>query len=224
VTLTLTPYTGYSPMNVAKDAKYRVTANGEIRLEFRESARVRYLLTTDKHPRLVEMVNAVKLELTGQPGGAFYLNEFQHVLVPDGRGGSCFWSGSYDGTLEFHNGSQVVSPNAPVDLRPGDRWPGPHVGIKYVLAADTNDVRYEKVDGRRAETFFLSDDVGPSAASRLARRIATVKGSSGGGFYINERQELFAPVGTVAAGYTYLYIGHLGEDRWFDSPVGYGAH
>src|SRR4051812_40916111 len=96
--MTLTRYTGNSPMRVSKDAKYSVTANGEIRLEFRESDRVRYLLTTDEHPQLVQLVNAVKQQIFGQIGGAFYINEYQQVLVPDGQGGACYVAGRYERT------------------------------------------------------------------------------------------------------------------------------
>lgn len=220
--MSLTRYTGNSPMRVSKDAKYSITAGGEIRLEFRESERVRYLLTTDEHPRLVAMVNAVKQSATGQNGGAFYINEYQHVLVPDGQGGGCYFAGTYDATLEFRERDLLVSPVAPATLRPGDRWPGPHVGIKYTLASGASEIRYEKVDGRRREEVWLSDTAGPSATSRLARRIAAVKGPQGGGFFINERQELFAPL-AAGARVDYQYIGSLGDDVWFPPPSEFGA-
>jgi hypothetical protein len=60
----------------------------------------------------------------------------------------------------------------------------------------------------------LSDDVGRTAANQLARRLARVKGSSGGRIYINERCEFFAPV-TSADYARFLYLGHLADDTWF---------
>src|SRR5688500_5702679 len=75
--MTLTRYWGYSPMRVGKDTKYSVTASGDIKLEYQETARVRWLLATGDHPDLVEMVNRVKESLTGRVGGAFYINEFR---------------------------------------------------------------------------------------------------------------------------------------------------
>jgi hypothetical protein len=221
--MTLRRYPGYTPMNVAKDAKYSVSAIGEVRLEYQESARVRFLLSTDGHPGLVEMVNAVKKDLTGQPGGAFYINEFKAVLVPDGQGGRCYWAGEYHETLEFRDKELFVSPVAPGDLEPGDAWPGPRVGIKYVLVAGGADIRYELVDGRRREIVLLSDDVGASAAARTARLVAETKGSAGGPFYVNECRELFAPVGGNGS-YSYLYVGNLEGLAWFDAPAAWNSN
>lgn len=213
----LTRYAGYSPMRVGKDTKYSVTASGDIKLEYQEKARVRWLLATGDHPDLVKMVNAVKTELTGREGGAFYINEYTHVLVPDGAGGVCYFAGWYDTPLVFREGDLTVSSKAPGHLSPGDPWPGPRVGIKYVLAAGATEIRYEKVDGRRTEEVWLSDTAGPSATTRLAIRIARIKGNAGGAFFINESRELFAPVG-VGPRVDYVYIGHLEQDAWFPEP------
>ena len=81
------------------------------------------------------MVNAVKTELSGREGGAFYINEFSSVLVPDGAGQCSYWAGDYKETLEFRDGDLRVSPVATPGLRAGDPWMGPRVGIKYVLVA-----------------------------------------------------------------------------------------
>lgn len=216
--MTLTRYRGYSPMRVGKDTKYSVTTSGDIKLEYQETARVRWLLATGDHPDLVEMVNEVKRELTGREGGGFYINEFQAVLVPDGEGGRCYCAGDYKETLEFRDGDFFVSPVAPDGLGPGDPWSGPRVGIKYVLTAGAGDIKCQLVDGRRTETVFLSDDVGLSAASRTAKMVAAVKGNAGGPFYVNECRELFAPVGGDGA-YDYLYIGRLEGMPWFSPPT-----
>lgn len=191
--MNLRTYTGHTPSNVSRDAKYTVTANGEIRLEYRLDSRTKELLSTTRHPTLVDMVNAVKLEINRTPGGVFYINEFGDVLVPDNAGGSV-WAGYYDRTLKFDFDGSVISPKAPPDLNPGDRWPGPHPGVRYVLRAGGRDVKYELRSGTRITEIRLSDEVGDQAANATAARIRAVKGSSGGRFYINERCELFAPV------------------------------
>lgn len=218
--MTLKRYTGYSPSRVSKDAKYTVTADGKVRLEYQESRRVRVLLTTDDHPDLVKMVNKVKNAINFREGGQFYINEFHHVLVPDGEGGPCYYAGSYEEPLVFADGDLTVGPEAAPDLRPGDDWKGPHVGIPYVLNAGATDIRYEKVDGRRRITTYLSDERGREAALKLSQRLGKIKGSSGGRFFINEAGELFAPVG-LAGDWSYIYLGDLGEDVWFPPPAGY---
>ncbi|MBC9820511.1 hypothetical protein [Terrabacter sp. MAHUQ-38] len=218
----LTPYTGLVPSNVNRDAKYRVSAHGEIRLEYFISHSMKELLATADHSDLADMVNAVKMVLNGVPGGPFYINEWGDVLVKGGDGRSCYWAGHYDERLEFKTeDGVVVSPSAPDGLQPGDAWPGPHVGIRYVLEAGAQDVKYERVvSERRVAIVHLSDEVGGPAARETAARISAVKGASGGRFYINEAGEMFGPVSSNDYAH-FLYIGHLEASRWFAAPSGY---
>ena len=220
---TLLRYTGLSPQRVSRDAKYSVSAGGSITLEYRESTRVRYLLSTEDHPDLADMVNDVKVAWQGARGGAFYINEFKFVLVPDGGGGPCFYAGQWDDTLVFRDGSLEVSPHAPEDLQPGDIWPGPHVGIPYVLNASLTDIRYDISEGRRTETFFLSDTNDSSAVRELTQRLGHHKRSAGGRIFINEAYEFFAPV-REGDQWIYRYLGPLDleKDPWFLPPEGFG--
>lgn len=209
-------YPGLTPSNVNKDAKYSVVFSRkgegmEIRLVYTISATEQELLTTDRHDDLVELVNRAKIAATGVAGGAFYVNEFLHVLVPTPAG--CFFVGHYDRLLEFSFDGGIISPIAPHDLRPGDPWPGPHVGIRYTLAAGGNDIRYEHTIGTRIIKKSLSTEHGRILAMRLANRLRDVKGSRGGRIYINEAAEFFAPVEN-----DYLYLGSLDEDVWFSPP------
>lgn len=218
--MTLKHYTGVRPSNVSHDAKYSVTATGEVKLIYRATDRERWLLSTADHSQLVGMVDAVKTQINGVKGGVFYINEFCDVLVPDPDGGAPYWAGCYDGVIEFTFETKVISSIAPPGLQPGDAWPGPHAGIRYVLMAGGSDIKYTLVDGRRTAEVRLSDNVGRATSSRLANRLAEVKGTSGGRVYINERCEFFGPVSTNDYS-TFLYLGNLGEDLWFRAPDGY---
>jgi hypothetical protein len=205
------------PSNVSRDAKYSVVHGPDemrVRLEFQIDRRVRALLTTDAHPELVEKVNKVKTAHGGAPGGAFYINEFFHVVVPT-VDGSYYYGGTYDAPLEFDYEGQIVSPIAPPGLAVGDEWTGPHVGVAYVLTASSDDIYYRRTDGNLVRKYHLSDEVGAEAANALAKRLAVVKGTNGGRIYINECGEFFAPVQSAGA---FLYLGHLGEDAWFGAP------
>jgi hypothetical protein len=210
-------YPGLAPSNVNKDAKYsiRTGANGmEVQLTYRVSDRERALLSTDRHEPLVNMVNAVKTDVNGQAGGAFYINEFKDVLVP--AGGECYFAGIYDSPLEFDFDGPIISPRAPGDLEPGDPWLGPHVGVRYTLTAGGHDIRGEKKTGKITREEPLSDYVGEAAAAELAHRLARTKGSQGGRVYLNECCEFFSP--PSGGGSEYLYLGSLGEDLWFPPP------
>lgn len=194
-----------------------MSASGEVRLTFHIDARTKDLLTTSAHPVLAKMVNRAKEEVNGRPGGIFYINECGIVLVPGKSPGSCVNAGRYDGLLEFELDGDVISPRAPSDLRAGDPWPGPHVGVAYILCAGGSDVRYELRQGNRITQVFLSDVVDETKAKRTAARIAHVKGSAGGKFYINEQCEMFAPV-EHKSGWRFLYIGHIEDSAWFPCP------
>ena len=98
----------------------------------------------------------------------------------------------------------------------GEIWTGPHPGIPYVLRAGGGDVYYTSEPRENVtKKVLLSKERGEDAAKAFARRIQEVKGWAGGRFYINEFQELFAPL-TGADGVHYVYIGPLALDEpWF---------
>src|SRR5262249_40660399 len=140
---------GNTARAIGKDARYTVKLNGSIELLFDLGDNEHALLTTDAHPELVELVNAAK-RFTGssQGGGGFVINEYRHVLVPASSGDQVLFAGVYTRDLEFEFDGMIVSPVAPPGITAGDAWPGPHVGIKYTLAAGASDVRYEQQTAR----------------------------------------------------------------------------
>ncbi|MDA0269485.1 MAG: hypothetical protein O2798_00695 [Chloroflexi bacterium] len=214
------PYPGNLPRNVNHDAKYSVVHDSDgdmrVRLLYTLSEGERALLSTDKHPKLVAMVNEVKDEIHGAPGGAFYINEYRQVIVPTNT--AYFFAGTYETLLEFEFEGKVIGPKASSTVTPGDTWIGPHVGIPYTLAAGGRDFYYE-VETRPSVTkrVTLSAAVGAPAAAALARRLAEVKGSQGGRVYINEAREFFAPI-EVGGAWQQRYLGPLGKDAWFPQP------
>lgn len=218
-------YKGYWPSVVAKDAKYHVTARGEVRLIYRESRDEELHLEIGGHRLLTDLVNGVKVSHSGHPGGVFYLNEYGHVIVPamvDDRQ-KCYYAGTYREILEFPYQGVRYGPVPPNGLRPGDEWPGPHVGIPYILAPGGVDIRYESREQRgsgvlRIRRVWLSESVGPGYARALAGRLIETKGSHGGRIYINEAQAFFAPV-EGSSGSRFRYLGSLGSEPWFPEPA-----
>lgn len=218
--MTVYLYPGYCPSNVSKDAKYSIKhgdhGDWSVHLVYTVNNRVRELLTTNAHPNLVEMVNAAKREITGHEGGAFYINEYAHVVVPTQQGH--LYAGSYSKELRFEFEGSTIGPAAPDGLEPGAEWPGPHPGVAYTLAAGGDDIYYEhKVTPKRIEKRMLSDETGLRSAASLSRRLSVVKGNQGGRIYINERCEFFAPV-KGSEGWRFRYLGHLEDDSWFSGP------
>ena len=215
----LTPYRGNAPESVNRDAKYSVVHENRgmvVCLIYRLNEQERALLATARHPVLVEMVNAVKEQTSGQAGGQFYINEYQMVIVPTAEQG-CFCAGTYEDPLQFEFEGATISPQAPADLQIGDEWRGPHVGIPYVLTADGRDIRYEvEVRPRVIRRERLRDVVGASRAAQVAKRLSPYK-PGGGRVYINEAREFFSPVESGGR-WICTYLGSLESDAWFPSP------
>ena len=203
-------YTWLEPSSVKTDGKYRVTADGQIRLVYTLDRQERALLTTKEHPGLVAMVQKVKRAHGDQPSGIFYINEWRHVLVK--AGGGTWFAGRYEPLLQFDFDGRPISAVAPKEIEPGDPWDGPRVGIKYTLSAAGDDLyckRMVRPQVERKET--LSDHI--DGAAHVVRRWSKHK-SGGGGVYINEAREIFAP---RAGGWTYL--GRAAMHEWFPEPV-----
>lgn len=211
--MSLLVYPGRVPSNVNKDAKYSIKhVNGgmEVTVLYPVGPGERELLATADHAALVEMVNAVKVAANGSPGGSFYINEFQDVIVPS-TAGVAYFAGIYGPTLEFNLEGSIVSAKAPPGLRPGDDWPGPRAGVAYVLAAGGNDIYYLEETGSRERKVLLSEQCDDKKSRALAQRLAKVKGTSGGRIYINEECEFFDPN-------TKVYLGSIDDDPWFVPP------
>lgn len=220
-------FTGNRPRNVARDAHYSVRRGKEpntyeIGLLYRAQNDEQWKVASDTHPELVEMVNAVKIDKAYTPGGSFYINEYQQVIVPVAGEDTYYYAGDYDKLLVFEFEGHLIS-GEPTDLSgnllsPGDIWEGPHAGIPYILCAGGQDIRYTlEVRPNVTKEVRLSRVIGPQAARGVAAQIRKVKGFDGGRFYVNERRSIFAP---IQEGWDtkYLYIGQLDLERWFPAP------
>jgi len=219
-------FSGNCPRNVSKDAKYSVrTGNGKyvVGLMYHADEGERWHMTTEDHPDLVEMVNAVKTTHGTAPGGPFYINEYKHVIVPIGESGLYYLAGRYERVLHFDfegnriSGEPVNSHGAPLIL--GDQWTGPHAGIPYVLSAGGNDIYYRSRPRPNVTTdVLLSSKRGKAIASQIARMLAVLKGPSGGRVYVNEFGVVFSPV-SDDNGMNYVYFGQISMDAWFPDPT-----
>ena len=218
-------FRGNCPTNVAKDAKYTVRsgeAGPVVSLTFNTGDDERWYMTTENHPELVAMVNAVKTGQGSAPNGSFYINEYNQVIVPVLGSTDYFIAGTYATRLRFEFEGKTLSGEA-IDLdgnpiSPGGQWTGPHPGIPYVLAAGGADVYYDSTPRPNVKKRVkLSKVLDPPTASEVAGMIREHKGYSGGRFYVNEFRSIFAP---IQEGYDwqYIYVGELDLSKWFPMP------
>jgi hypothetical protein len=219
-------FTGNCPANVSRDAKYAVRRrDGEwvVELLYEYEDIERWHVANRDHKQLVEMVNDVKVGVGDRPGGPFYINEHSQVIVPAGVGARYYLAPEeYEGLLRFEfEGKTISGEGITLDgqpLEPRAIWEGPHHGIPYILEAGGSDIYYER-ETRPDVTSKnrLSKHVAPAELAAITELVRNVKGYDGGRFYINEWQELFAPI--TEDELVYRYIGHLEmDDGWFPKP------
>ena len=237
-------YRGVWPQNVSKLAKYVVRRQDgmwKVTVQYEVEDGLKYLAVEQGDSDVVPRVNDLKTRLQGSPGGAFYVNEYRHVIVPissssnSGNSSNYFYAGQLQDDFIFEfEGSQLTTKPINLEgtpLKSGEIWKGPRPGIPYILSAGGNDIYYEKP--------ALTDDDPPSVRPgmtmqmRLSKRmqdrsllkqaidpIRRIRGYEGGRFYVNEHCAIFTPVDDVnRAGIEYVYCGQLDMNAWFPEPV-----
>lgn len=238
-----TLYRGLWPQVVGRLAKYAVRfIDGEWKISvwYNVGDGLRYLAVEGDGADLVLRINEVKEAFDGKPGGAFYLNEYRHVLVPvagspeHGVPVHYYYAGRYEKDFHFDFEGRTLT-TQPKDLEgkplsPGSSWIGPRPGIPYVLAAGGGDIYFE--------TPALTDSEPPTVRTRMTRKLELskvlrdrtlvaravrpvyeVRGHQGGRFYVNEHGAIFTPVGANDGnGIDYIYCGVIDREAWFPEP------
>ena len=234
-----TLYRGLWPQNIAKLSKYSVSyleGQWRVTVGYDVGDGLHFLAVEQADSGLAKMVNDVKTAVAGQQGGAFYINEFRHVLVPvkSGTTSEYYYAGRAleDFTFDFE-GSRLSTRPVGADglpLAPGQKWYGPRPGVPYVLAANGNDIYYETpalTDAdpptvranmtRRVQLSKILKDA--QVVARATRPLSAVKGHQGGRFYVNEHGAMFAPVSSGDGnGLDFVYCGQIDRTAWFPEP------
>lgn len=232
-------YRGLWPQNVSKVAKYgvrMVTGEWKVTVHYDLGEGLMYLAVEGSETDIVDRVNQIKQTGDGQSGGAFYVNEFHHLLVPVVREGATlyFYGGKVNPEFRFQfEGAPLTTRPIARDgqpLSPGDPWVGPRPGIPYVLAAGGSDIYFESpaltdsnppmvrvgVTRKVVLSKVLRDR---ELVTRAVRPIADVRGHLGGRFYVNEHGAAFTPVDRGDGnGLNYIYCGQIDPAAWFPEP------
>jgi len=218
-------YEGNRPSTVSRDAKYHVRTGAKgkhvVAIYYEAEDDERWYATSEDHPALVQMVNDVKISVTGKPNGAFYINEYKQLIVP--AGDEVYYAGVYEGALRFEFEGKILSGEA-IDLagnpiHEGDTWVGPHPGVPYTYSGRFDDVTYVTNPRPNVEKTVklakvaLNEDI----ADRNRSKIKAVTGYAGGRFYVNEFLCIFKPV-QEGQDLRYVYAGQLDLEGWFPKP------
>jgi len=237
-------YRGLWPQNVSRLAKYVVRSEAgvwKVTVFYEAGEGLKYLAVEGGGQEVVNRINTLKSAVSDKPGGAFYVNEYRHILVPiaapggKGTGSHYYCAGRLEGDFrfEFEGKPLTTKPLAAngMPLKPRDKWIGPRPGIPYVLAASGADIYYEtpaltETDPpevrsnmtRKVQLSKVLKDAG--AVARATQPITAVRGHQGGRFYVNEHGAIFTPVGAGDGnGLEYTYCGQINRTTWFQEPV-----
>ncbi len=169
-----------------------------------------------QHDALISALEAIR-----PGGGSFRITEHHNIILPVTEHGitTHHTVGKYSLPIRFDFEGRIlsgeaVSPDGEI-LEPGNLWLGIKAGVRYVLSADRNDVYYERPINNGIRKERLSDELGRNTARVIAKCIAGIKGP-GGGFYVNEFQEIFGPPAGQAD--PFLYFGKIDFHNWFPDP------
>jgi len=216
-------FEGNTGINPGQDKRYRVISNGakwKVGTTFIDGDGV-FEILSDGHENLINAILEIKPK-----GGSFRITEHRNVIVPrndDGSDSVVYYTvGKYMTPIRFKYGMRIVAGEAldPMGnpLTPGNRWTGSMAGIQYVLAAGGNDIYYKKnIPGGGKIKIWLSHQIGNKAAVKVANTIKKVKGTDGGGFYVNGFQEMFGPV-QIGTMWIPHYFGKIDILDWFPDP------
>ncbi len=233
-------YRGQWPQNVNKTAKYAVRivdGKWKVTVSYDLGEGLMFLAVESGGTDIADRVNKIKSAIEGQEGGVFYINEYQHLIVPVARNGSSHYysGGKVEANFVFEfEGKQLTSKPVGLEgkpLNPGDTWVGPRPSIPYVLSAGGKDIYFESpaltdttppeirqgVTRKVQLSKVLKDK---SAVTSALRQIWNVRGHQGGRFYVNEQRAIFTPVDKGDGnGLNYVYCGQVDLDAWFPEPL-----
>lgn len=231
-------YPGVWPIYVRNLAKYFVHCEDgkwKIAVRYEIGDEIRHMAVEGAREEIDTLINAVRSAFGKRSCGAFYVNEYRHIIMPVSHKPSSVIPYYFIGKLEsdlhikFGGRSLETKPfgNDGKTLSSGEAWHGPHPGIPYSLTEDAKDIYYEcpalsSGDPPRilpAARKYLSlalgnKDVAMQVASSIANYCSRKRR-----FYVNEHGTLFTPKGYGDGnGYDYVYCGKIDPSAWFPEP------
>lgn len=166
---------------------------------------------------LVEVVNKAKWAMTRSEGGAFLVDEFSRIIVPNSKGnGERMLVGELRGVLDFENPNDcsIFNLNDDDGLGIGKPWPYPYVGVECHLSKKKKIYSYIEDDDEKETVFSKPDNL-------LVQVLMKIRGWRGCRFIVN-------PHGIVLTKKMWnndkfdwrpVYAGRIDYSKWFENRV-----
>lgn len=168
---------------------------------------------------LRDAVSSAKRHAGGDGGGAFLIDEFGRVIVPDSEAGrKRFLAGHLQGRLLFENPylpEEHIHLGAVDDLLSGDPWKWPYVGMPYHLHRNGSIYFYQHDESGGRSIYPLRQDydlirairnVRPRGPVRILVTHAGIVLTKAPFEHHEESEESWQPV----------YVGSINPNLWFE--------
>lgn len=183
---------------------YMKTVEGKVTCEALESEDLR---------RMIAVINLIKQEFNGRPGGSFIINEFGQVLVPTMDHGR-FLLGEISGAMLFRNldTGDVLDLADDLDLRTGAPWKMPYVGTIYNV---NNSSRIYYWDGK------TNSSIAPLRQDRdLIHKVRNIRRHGPARILVNPYGIVLTKVPKGDFDFDYdewepVYVGRVDYAKWF---------
>lgn len=168
---------------------------------------------------LVKSINDAKDSMvSGSLGGAFLINEYGQVLVPSNDGdGRIMFVGEIDvndSLMLFFNplSGEIMDLSYDIDLRPGEYWNKPCIGMVYNLSQKDRIYYYN--------TYYLGSryEEAPNQDQNLITSIRKIRPHGAVSFIVNPYGiVLIKKIGDQWNMYT--YVGRINFAAWFEKEL-----
>ncbi len=160
---------------------------------------------------LARAVNHVKRQRAGQPGGSFVINEYSQVLCPVADDSfERFHVGDCRGGITFVSpDGEPFALNDDADLKPGDDWNLPYVGIAHNLSRN-NRIYFPLKEGYDTECQYP-----PSQDQHLIHALRRIRRHGGVRFIVNPHGIVLTKSEDEPSNWQPKYVGRIDYHLWF---------
>lgn len=210
------PWTGRYARIPGKEPAFHISRSGVITARWidydEDESFTAEMVETPDTKALAKALNKVKSEHTGHAGGSFLINEYGQVISPIRNTKNRYWVGDLDGIPEFSdplNGGTFNLRPGP-NVRPGTRWNGPYIGMKFNLSADDRIYFNHENDDGRQKFWLKKNDLKLVKSLREIREEGTVVR-----FIVNLHGAVFTKVEVETKEWRPFFVGFIDYEKWF---------
>jgi hypothetical protein len=162
---------------------------------------------------LAEAVNRAKWEMTSSEGGAFLVDEFSQILVPNSDGnGERMIVGELHGVLDFVDSGtgKIFNLNNDENLNIGDLWAYPYVGVQCHLSRAGQIYSFIENDDEKTCVYPNIID------EELVQVLTHIRDWRGCRFIVNPHGIVLTKKKFAKYDWRPIYAGRIDYNKWYD--------